>query len=108
MGASRLDAFQVVAEPTRRQILKLLSKESLSINAIARNFDMSRPAVSKHVKLLEETGFIAIEEIGRERHCKLSEEGFEELREWMAYYDNFWKQSLHKLEALMDSNTPLL
>ncbi len=106
MGAPRLDVFQVIADPTRRQILKLLSLESLSINSIAGNFEISRPAVSKHIKLLEETGFLAIEEVGRERHCKLSPAGFEEFRAWMAYYDDFWKQRLHKLEKLMDGEKP--
>jgi len=65
MAHPTLDAFQVVADPSRRQILKLLSNDSLTINALAENFDMSRPAVSKHIKILEYAGFISIEDIGR-------------------------------------------
>ena len=52
MTKQRFDAFQVIADPSRRQILQLLSKDSLTINALAENFDMSRPAVSKHIKVL--------------------------------------------------------
>lgn len=102
MSRLTLDAFQVIADPSRRQILHLLSMESLSINAIAGNFEMSRPAVSKHIKILERAGFVTIEDMGRERFCLLNEVGFFELRDWLEYYDNFWKQKLAGLESLMD------
>lgn len=102
MGAHRLDAFQVIADPSRRQILRLLSENSLTINSLADNFDMSRPAVSKHIKVLHNAGFISIQDIGRERHCILKEEGFKELQEWLAYYDNFWSSKLKNLESLLN------
>ncbi|MHA4895889.1 ArsR/SmtB family transcription factor [Pedobacter sp. PWIIR3] len=104
MSAQGLDVFQVISDPSRRQMLALLSRESLTINAIAGNFQMSRPAVSKHIKILEGSGFIAIEERGRERFCLLSQEGFAGLREWLDYYDNFWKQKISGLESLMNKN----
>ena len=56
MTAQTLDVFQVIADPSRRQMMQLLSKDSLTINALAENFDMSRPAVSKHVKILYTPG----------------------------------------------------
>lgn len=99
-----LDAFQVVADPSRRQMLHLLSKDSLTINALAENFDMSRPAVSKHVKVLHNAGFISIQDIGRERHCVLKQDGFKELQKWLEYYDNFWAVKLNALGALMDQH----
>lgn len=102
MGAHRLDTFQVIADPSRRQILHLLSENSLTINSLADNFDMSRPAVSKHIKVLHNAGFISIQDIGRERHCILKEDGFKELQEWLAYYDNFWSSKLKKLESLLN------
>lgn len=102
MGAHRLDAFQVIADPSRRQILHLLSENSLTINSLADNFDMSRPAVSKHIKVLHHAGFISIQDIGRERHCILKEDGFKELKEWLAYYDNFWSSKLKNLESLLN------
>lgn len=62
------DAFQVIADQSRRQMMQLLSKQSMTINALAENFDMSRPAVSKHIKIMHNAGFISIINIGRERH----------------------------------------
>jgi DNA-binding transcriptional ArsR family regulator len=98
-----LDVFQVVSDPSRRQILKLLSNDSLTINALAENFDMSRPAVSKHIKILEYAGFISIEDVGRERHCMLKQDGFNELHEWIDFFDAFWKTRLKKLELLLNN-----
>jgi DNA-binding transcriptional ArsR family regulator len=102
MEQQRLDAFQVIADPSRRQILHLLSKDSLTINSLAENFDMSRPAVSKHIKVLHNAGFIAINDIGRERHCVLKQDGFDDLRKWLKYYDEFWGNKLKKLESLLN------
>jgi DNA-binding transcriptional ArsR family regulator len=99
----RLDAFQVIADPNRRQMLKLLSKNSLTINSLAENFDMSRPAVSKHIKILYTAGFISIQDIGRERHCILKQDGFNELQEWIDYFDKFWISKLKKLETLLNN-----
>lgn len=96
-----LDVFQVIGDPSRRQILKLLSKDSLTINSLAENFDMSRPAVSKHIKILNLAGFISIQDIGRERYCILKQDGFKELQEWINYFDKFWASKLGKLEALL-------
>ncbi|MHA4810932.1 ArsR/SmtB family transcription factor [Flavitalea flava] len=101
MAQPTLDTFQVIADPSRRQILRLLSKDSLTINALADNFDMSRPAVSKHIKILNIAGFISIQDIGRERYCTLKKEGFRELQEWINYFDAFWTSKLTKLEALL-------
>jgi DNA-binding transcriptional ArsR family regulator len=102
MPQPNLDAFQVIADPSRRQILRLLSNDSMTINALAENFDMSRPAVSKHIKILEYTGFISIEDIGRERYCTLKQDGFNALQEWIDYFDVFWKAKLKKLDSLLN------
>jgi len=103
MAQPTLDAFQVIADPSRRQMLMLLSKESRTINNLAENFDMSRPAVSKHVKILEYTGFISIEDIGRERYCTLSQEGFNKLQDWIDHFDTFWKDKLKNLAMLLNN-----
>lgn len=102
MRTSATDPFMAVADPSRRQILQLLTRDSMTINALAENFEMSRPAVSKHVKILNSAGFIAIENIGRERYCILHQEGFEQLQGWISYFDNFWKEKLQKLETLLN------
>src|SRR5215831_5075403 len=103
MQTQTLDAFQVIADPSRRQILTMLSKDSKTINALAENFDMSRPAVSKHVKILYTTGFIVIKDVGRERHCSLKKEGFDELQDWLQYFDKFWLNKLKKLETILNN-----
>ncbi len=103
MTAEKFDAFQVIADPSRRQMLKLLSKESLTINAIAENFDMSRPAVSKHIRILYGAGFISITEIGRERHCMLKQEGFDELQNFIYYFTKFWTTKLKRLESILNN-----
>lgn len=103
MATSTLDAFQVIADPSRRQMLRLLSKDSLTINNLAENFDMSRPAVSKHIKILYSAGFISIQDIGRERYCMLKQDGFDELQEWINYFDKFWTSKLKKLETILNN-----
>jgi DNA-binding transcriptional ArsR family regulator len=105
MAPQTLDTFQAIADPSRRQILKLLSKDSLTINSLAENFEMSRPAVSKHIKVLEYTGFISIKDIGRERYCTLNQEGFNQLQEWMGFFDAFWKTKLKRLDTLLSKQT---
>ena len=102
MRAQTLDAFQVIADPGRRQMLMMLSKNSMTINAIAENFDMSRPAVSKHIKIMYNAGFISITDIGRERHCVLKQDGFNELQNFINYFDNFWNSKLKKLETILN------
>ncbi len=97
-----MDAFQAIADPSRREILRLLSRDTMTINALAENFDMSRPAVSKHVKALDSAGLISIQNIGKQRYCILKQEGFDALQEWIDYFDSFWKSKLKKLESLLN------
>jgi len=106
MAIPTLDTFQVIGDPSRRKMLLLLSEDSLTINSLADNFDMSRPAVSKHVKILETAGFISIQDVGRERYCTLKKDGFEELQTWLNYFDEFWTSKLKKLEILLNSKLP--
>jgi DNA-binding transcriptional ArsR family regulator len=100
-----LDAFQVIADPSRRQMLYLLSTNSMTINALAQNFDMSRPAVSKHLKTLYNAGFISITDIGRERYCTLKKDGFNEVQDFINYFDKFWASKLKKLEMILNSKS---
>jgi DNA-binding transcriptional ArsR family regulator len=102
---NKVDPFQAVGDPSRRQMLHLLSKESLTINALAENFDMTRPAVSKHIKILYGARFISISDIGRERHCMLNQKGFHDLQLWIDYFDQFWQIKFKKLEELINMQT---
>jgi DNA-binding transcriptional ArsR family regulator len=106
MAASTLDVFQVVGDPSRRKMLMLLAEEKLTINSLADHFDMSRPAVSKHVKILNQAGFISIEDVGRERYCALKRNGFDELKTWVSFFDKFWVSRLNKLETLLNNKLP--
>jgi len=103
MAQSNLDVFQVIADPSRREILAMLTKSSHNINSIAENFDMSRPAVSKHIKILKNASFVSIKEIGRERHCYLNADGFNELKTWINHFDNFWNNKLRNLEIVLNN-----
>ena len=102
MATPQLDAFQVIGDASRRKMLILLSEDNLTINNLADHFDMSRPAVSKHIKILHNAGFISIQDIGRERYCTLKQDGFDELQSWMSHFDKFWGSKLKKLEALLN------
>ena len=99
-----LDPFQAIADPSRREILMLLTKDKQTINALAGNFDMSRPAVSKHVKVLYDAGLIVINNQGRERYCELSPDGFNGVKEWLNYFDKFWHNKLQNLENLLNQH----
>jgi len=105
MTAHTLDVFQVIADPSRRQMLMMLSKNSMTINSIAENFDMSRPAVSKHLKILYGAGFISITGIGRERHCILKQDGFDEVQDFINYFDKFWTNKLSKLQTILNNKS---
>lgn len=101
MARPTLDAFQVIADPSRRQILHLLTKDSYNISSLAENFEMSRPAVSKHIGILEAAGFITIKGVGRERFCTLNQDGFIELRNWIDHFDKFWNIKLRNLDTIL-------
>ncbi len=98
----RRDAFQAIADPNRRQILAALAIGALTLNGIAEQFDITRPAVSKHVKILEECGLVEIIPRGRERLCLARFEGLKEVSEWVQSYRQFWETKLNDLENYLN------
>lgn len=98
MNVMRRDIFQAIADPTRREIIALLSKKSLNLNAIADNFEISRPAVSKHIKILTECGIIKIRKEGRERYCDAQLKNLQKVSAWADKYKTFWETRLEKLD----------
>lgn len=95
----RRDVFQAIADPTRREIINMLSHDELNLNAVADNFTISRPAISKHVKILTECGLVVMTRRGRERYCKANLAKLREVNEWTNRYKEFWNE---KLDALGD------
>jgi DNA-binding transcriptional ArsR family regulator len=101
---TRRDAFQAIADPTRRQIIDLLSTRSMNLNAIADEFDVSRPAISKHIKILYQCGLIQITEKGRERHCRANLAKLKEVSEWVERYRTFWNRRLDMLGEFLEKD----
>ena len=99
---TRRDVFQAIADPTRRAILGLLAMQSLTLNAVAKNFDISRPAISKHVKVLEECGLISIKQQGRERYCEAKLEKLNEVSAWINQYKQYRENKLDTLERYLN------
>ncbi|MBO9572843.1 MAG: winged helix-turn-helix transcriptional regulator [Chitinophagaceae bacterium] len=99
----RRDVFQAIADPTRRQIIDLLSKQSLNLNAVAENFDVSRPAISKHIKILTECGIVVIRQQGRERFCETKMEKLAEVSDWIEQYRQLWTSKLDALEKYLNT-----
>ncbi|HET8804127.1 MAG TPA: metalloregulator ArsR/SmtB family transcription factor [Aequorivita sp.] len=94
----RRDVFQAIADPTRREIIHLLSTETLNLNAVSEKFEISRPAISKHIKILTECGLITIRQEGRERLCKANLKRLSEVANWVEQYNAFWNKKLDALE----------
>ena len=95
------DVFQAIADPTRREIIDLLAGQSLPVNDVAIKFDMSRPAVSKHIKILNECGLVVIQKKGRKRYCRADTRKLQEVMEWTQRYRQFWNNKLDALESLL-------
>jgi DNA-binding transcriptional ArsR family regulator len=102
----RRDVFQAIADPTRRAIIDMLAGQSLNLNAVAENFDISRPAISKHIKILTECGLIVINQQGRERYCEANLAPLREVSKWVKQYKVFWTTKLDALEQFLEYNNP--
>src|SRR6187401_490959 len=101
----RRDVFQAIADPTRRKIIGLLAQQTLNLNSVAEKFDISRPAISKHIKILTECGLIVIKQKGRERFCEAKLQRLNEVSEWIERYRVFWTKKLDSLESFLNKET---
>ncbi len=97
----RRDVFQAIADPTRRKILSLLAHKSLNLNSVAEKFHSSRPAISKHIKILTECGLITIKQQGRERYCEAKLQKLNEVSEWVEQHKIFWTKKLNVLDDFL-------
>jgi DNA-binding transcriptional ArsR family regulator len=101
----RRDVYQAIADPTRREIISILSKQSLNLNGVAEKFDISRPAISKQIKILTQCGVILIKRKGRERYCKVDLKSFDRVAQWMYQCRIFWTGKLDALEMFLNEET---
>src|SRR5262249_30169324 len=95
-------AFAIIAEPNRRAILSLLVLSQLSVGEIERRLRMPQPAVSKHLRVLREAGFVESTVDAQRRLYRLKPERFEELDEWLAQFREFWSEHVDALERHLD------
>ena len=102
MNQLRRDVFQAISDPIRREIVLILSKKSLTLNGVAENFKISRPAISKHIKILEECRLVTVKQQGRERYCKVTLKPLNEVFDWLTYFDKFWNKKLNALKKFVE------
>ena len=98
---SRRDVFQAIADPTRREIINLIAHESMNVNTIAEKFDVTRQAVSLHVKILNECGLIVIKQQGRERYCEAKLDKLNEVSLWIDQYREYWDKKFDNLDSYL-------
>ena len=94
--------FAALADPTRRAILARLAQGEASVMELARPFDMSQPAISKHLKVLERAGLISRGRDAQRRPCRLEAVPLKDIAEWVEPYRRFWEESFQRLDVLLD------
>jgi DNA-binding transcriptional ArsR family regulator len=97
----RRDVFQAIADPTRRAIIQTITAQSLNLNAVAEKFPISRPAISKHIRILTECGLLVVRQDGRERFCEPQLQPLGEVATWLEQYRLFWTVKLDSLEHFL-------
>ena len=100
--AQKHDVFQAIADPTRREVLKLLASKELPISEMTSHFPMSRTAIAKHLAILSEANLVSGKKVGREKRYRLQPETFSELHQWLAYFDQFWSNKISILKHVVD------
>jgi len=98
----RRDVFQAIADPNRRAILSLLARQRMTLNGVAENFRISRPAVSKHIRILKECGLVIVIPQGRERYCEARFDRLNEVTAWVEEYRQLWEQRFNRLDDLLE------
>ncbi|WP_282608799.1 helix-turn-helix transcriptional regulator [Pelagibius sp. Alg239-R121] len=95
-------AFRALADPTRRDILLLLSEDDMTIGEVVERFDITRAAVKKHLTILEEGALISVHASGRERINRLEPLGLKSVAEWLSYFNQFWDKRLQALRVAIE------
>lgn len=97
----RRDVFQAIADPHRRAIIGLLADQKLTVNAVAEHFSISRPAISRHIKILKECGLVVVRRQGRERYCEVRLDKLNEVSDWVEKYQKIWDERLNRLDEYL-------
>lgn len=97
----RRDVFQAIADPTRRAILSLLALQAMTPNALAENFDSSRQAISKHIKILTECQLVKQEQSGREIYYYFNSKKLKEVDKWLQPFREMWESRFNQLDAVL-------
>ena len=97
----RRDVFQAIADPNRRAIIGLLVHQKLTVNAVAEHFAISRPAVSRHLKILKECGLVVVRRQGRERYCEVRLDKLNEVADWVEKSRSIWEQRFDRLDEYL-------
>ncbi len=97
----RRDVFQAISDPTRREIINLIAYKTLTPNGVADSFDVSRQAISKHIKILEECGLIVIDQKGRERYCYVQPKALDEVDDWLTDFRKIWENRFDRLDNVL-------
>jgi DNA-binding transcriptional ArsR family regulator len=101
---TRQPIFRALADPTRRAILSMLAERERPIGDIASEFDMTRPAVAKHLKILKEGDLITVNQSGRERIHKLNPAPLKSASDWLNIFDQFWDDRLANLKQAVETS----
>lgn len=98
------DTFRALADPTRRDILKMLHDHDMTIAQVSENFDMTRAAVKKHLTVLSDGGLITVVPRGREKVNKINPYGMAPVLDWLSYFDTFWDARLADLKTAIEGD----
>lgn len=99
---ARRDVYQAIADPTRRTIISMIADRPHNVNAIAGHFDMTRQAISLHIKILTDCGLIAVKQQGRDRLCEAKLDKLSEVSAWVEQYRQHWENKLDAMEVYIE------
>ena len=98
---ARRDVYQAIADPTRRKIINLIAEHPYNVNSIAEKFEMTRQAISLHVKILADCGLITIKQSGRDRFCEAQLDQLDEVVDWVEQSRKHWVKRFEKLDKYL-------
>jgi len=96
--------FSAISDPTRRRIMTLLTRDRQTVVGLAKNFSMSLPAVSKHIKILEKSGLISRHIVGRTHYLQIEATPLKQASNWIEFYEQFWNEQLDALEEFINED----